>query len=47
MEGYRTGSLTVREFCRGDSVSVTSFYQWQKKLAQPAAKPVFVPLTVP
>ena len=43
---YRRSSLTVRAFCQAENVSVPSFYQWKKKLAQADAPrtPAFVPV---
>ena len=43
---YRRSSLTVRAFCQAENVSVPSFYQWKKKLAQAEAppSPAFVPV---
>jgi len=32
---YRESGLTVVEFCRRESVSAPSFYQWKKRLAGP------------
>jgi transposase-like protein len=33
---YRRAGQTVAEFCRHEGVSVPSFYQWRKRLAQPS-----------
>lgn len=45
---YRAGSQTVKAFCQAENVSVPSFYQWKKKLAQAgvAATPAFVPVNL-
>lgn len=52
---YRQSDLTVAEFCRREGVSVPSFYQWKKKLADDNSPPLaaaevvdpkFVPLVV-
>ncbi len=33
LKRFQDSSLTVAAFCRNESVSVPSFYQWKKKLA--------------
>ena len=33
LASYERGTLTVEEFCRREGVSVPSFYQWRRKLA--------------
>ena len=33
---YERAGVTVAEFCRQEGVSVASFYQWRKRLAQPS-----------
>ena len=45
---YHASSLTVKAFCQAENVSVPSFYQWKKKLAQAgvAATPAFVPVNL-
>lgn len=50
LERYRRCSLTVKEYCRRERVSVPSFYQWRKKLGQPSpvgVKPVTAPAFLP
>lgn len=47
MDRYHRCSLTVHEFCRREGVSVPSFYQWRKKLAQSSPEPAFIPVTLP
>ena len=43
---------TVEEFCRGEGVSIPTFYQWRKKLArsprrrEPGRPPAFRPVLV-
>lgn len=34
---YERADVTVAEFCRREGVSVPSFYQWRKRLAQSSA----------
>jgi hypothetical protein len=33
LDRFAQSELTVAEFCRSESISVPSFYQWKKKLA--------------
>jgi hypothetical protein len=47
MDRYQACSLTVKEFCRREGVSVPSFYQWKKKLARASAEPTFVRVSLP
>jgi transposase-like protein len=35
---YERAGQTVAEFCRQEGVSVPSFYQWRKRLAQPSSR---------
>lgn len=44
---YRASSLTVKEFCRRERVSVPCFYQWKKRLAETSCRPTFVPVSLP
>lgn len=44
---YRASSLTVKEFCRRERVSVPCFYQWKKRLAEASCRPTFVPVSLP
>ena len=43
---YHASSLTVKAFCQAENISVPSFYQWKKKLAQADVlrPPAFVPV---
>jgi transposase-like protein len=34
---YQRSALTVSEFCRQEGVSVPSFYQWRRRLAETSA----------
>jgi transposase len=44
---WRRSSLTVREFCRAESISEPSFYAWRRKLEQVEQKrPTFLPVRV-
>lgn len=53
---FTRSQMTVAEFCRREEVSVASFYQWRRKLAEtataeeeafrPSAVPTFVPVQV-
>ena len=49
LDRYRTSSQTVKAFCQAENVSVPSFYQWKKKLAdaEPSASAAFVPVNLP
>ena len=38
LDRFAQCELTVSEFCRSESISVPSFYQWKKKLAIKPAK---------
>ena len=46
MRRYGRCQLTVAQFCRDEGVSVPSFYQWKRKLADSseAKQPTFIPL---
>jgi transposase len=46
MRRYGRCQLTVAQFCRDEGVSVPSFYQWKRKLADSseAKQPAFIPL---
>ncbi|WP_390630781.1 IS66 family insertion sequence element accessory protein TnpA [Roseiconus lacunae] len=46
MDRFRSQSLSVKEFCRREGVSVPSFYQWRKKLARVEAVPQFLSVAV-
>lgn len=46
LDRYRASSLTVKAFCQAENVSVPSFYQWKKRLAQTQAAPAFVPVNL-
>jgi hypothetical protein len=39
LERFARSGLTVAQFCQDESVSVPSFYQWKKKLADQASQP--------
>lgn len=39
MERFRQAGVSVTRFCRGEQVSVPSFYQWRKKVAEDSARP--------
>lgn len=39
LERFQTQSITVKEFCRREGVSVPSFYQWKKRLGQQQLAP--------
>ena len=53
---FARSKMTVAEFCRGEHVSVASFYQWRRRLAETAtaeeanmkksARPTFIPVQV-
>jgi len=53
---FTRSKLTVAEFCRGEHVSVASFYQWRRRLAETetaeeanvkkSATPAFIPVQV-
>ena len=45
---YHASSLTVKAFCQAENVSVPSFYQWKKKLAEAKVEtmPAFVPVSL-
>ena len=45
---YHASSLTVKAFCQGENVSVPSFYQWKKRLAEAEVEtmPAFVPVSL-
>lgn len=45
---YHASSQTVKDFCQAENVSVPSFYQWKKKLAdaETVAPPTFVPVNL-
>lgn len=38
LERFRQAEISVTRFCRGEQVSVPSFYQWRKKLAKGSAR---------
>lgn len=38
LERFRQAEISVTRFCRGEQVSVPSFYQWRKKLAEDSAR---------
>lgn len=38
LERFRQAEVSVTRFCRGEQVSVPSFYQWRKKLAEDSAR---------
>jgi hypothetical protein len=38
LERFRQAEISVTRFCRGEQVSVPSFYQWRKKLADDSAR---------
>lgn len=46
MRRYGRCQLTVAQFCRDEGVSVPSFYQWKRKLAESSEStpPKFIPL---
>jgi hypothetical protein len=58
LKRFAQGNWTVAEFCRRERVSVPSFYEWRRRLAQapappqrgevasPQARPAFVPVTI-
>jgi hypothetical protein len=37
LERFQQAGISVTRFCRGERVSVPSFYQWRKKLADGSA----------
>ena len=47
MARWRRGTLSVREFCENEGLSVPTFYWWRRKLQQPdEQKLVFHPVHV-
>jgi hypothetical protein len=38
LERFRQAGISVTRFCRGEQVSVPSFYQWRRKLAAGSAR---------
>ena len=58
LQRFTRSQMTVAEFCRREEVSVASFYQWRRKLAEtataaeaevpfaPSAGPTFIPVRV-
>ena len=56
LERFQMAGLSVARFCRQEGVSVPSFYQWRKRLAQvaltkkqepgPAEPAAFLPVTL-
>jgi hypothetical protein len=38
LERFRRSGISVTRFCRGESVSVASFYQWRKKAVAGSAR---------
>lgn len=44
---YERLQLTVAEFCRRERVSVPSFYQWRRRLAESSIRPRTAPAAAP
>ena len=38
LERFRQAEISVTRFCRGEQVSVPSFYQWRKKVLDDSAR---------
>lgn len=46
MARFQNCSLTVKEFCLFESVSVPSFYQWRRRLAPAKNSPAFISVSL-
>jgi hypothetical protein len=46
LERFAASNRTVAAFCITEGVSLSDFYLWRRRLAQPAPPPVIVPIRV-
>ena len=46
LERFAASNQTVAVFCTAEGVSLSNFYLWRRRLAQPAPPPVVVPMRV-
>ncbi|QJW92507.1 IS66 family insertion sequence element accessory protein TnpA [Frigoriglobus tundricola] len=46
LERFAASNQTVAAFCTTEGVSLSNFYLWRRRLAQPAPPPVVVPMRV-